>query len=178
MAKFPYDFADPDRWDVVVFRFPGNSGMNYIKRLVGRPHETVRIRHGDIYVRPDGDLAASSSGSQDDSDAFGIARKPPDKVQAMSQTVYDNDYVVDEMTNAGWPLRWRPWPQDNAAARGLEIAGRRRWYAIGDAATAVPGDSWIRYQHFIPFGDDWADITAGQSVRRSASAVDQRFLRL
>ena len=53
VAKFPYDFADPDRWDVIVFRYPGNSAINYIKRLVGRPHETVRIRHGDIYIRPD-----------------------------------------------------------------------------------------------------------------------------
>ena len=51
MAKFPYDFADPKRWDVVVFRFPGNGQMNYIKRLVGLPHETVRIDQGDIYVK-------------------------------------------------------------------------------------------------------------------------------
>ncbi len=98
VAKFPYDFADPKRWDVVVFRYPGNSWMNYIKRLVGRPNETVRIRHGDIYIRPQ-DPAASSS--QADGEGFDIARKPPEKVRGMAQTVYDNDFVVDKMTSAG-----------------------------------------------------------------------------
>ena len=33
----------------------------------------------------------------------------------MAQIVYDNDYVVDEMTEKGWPVRWQPWP---AAADG------------------------------------------------------------
>jgi signal peptidase I len=52
VAKFPYDFVDPERWDVVVFKFPNDAKTNYIKRLVGLPNESVRIRHGDIFTWP------------------------------------------------------------------------------------------------------------------------------
>ena len=82
VTKSPYDFAEPKRWDVVVFRFPGNAQMNYIKRLVGLPHETVRIEQGDVYLK-----------NADES--FDIVQKPAEKVWAMAQAVYDNDYVVE-----------------------------------------------------------------------------------
>jgi signal peptidase I len=100
VAKFPYDFADPDRWDVVVFKYPGDAKTNFIKRLVGLPNETVRILRGNLYVKPDG------AGDED----FKIARKPPEKVQAMLQEVYSSDYQAPDMEKAKWPARWQPWP--------------------------------------------------------------------
>ncbi len=50
VSKFAYELEDPQRWDVIVFKYPGNAKQNYIKRLVGLPKELVRIRHGDIFV--------------------------------------------------------------------------------------------------------------------------------
>ena len=35
--KLVYDFAEPRRWDVVVFKYPEDGKTNYIKRLVGLP---------------------------------------------------------------------------------------------------------------------------------------------
>ena len=52
VSKFTFDFNDPHRWDVTVFKYPGEAQTNYIKRLVGLPGETVRIRHGDLSFRP------------------------------------------------------------------------------------------------------------------------------
>jgi signal peptidase I len=64
VAKPFYDLVprDPDRHDIVVFRFPGDEGfpgrsgpyrkdtqMNYIKRLIGKPEETIGIHRGKIY---------------------------------------------------------------------------------------------------------------------------------
>ena len=48
VSKFAYQFREPRRWDVIVFKYPGNAKVNYIKRLVGLPGETLRIQHGDI----------------------------------------------------------------------------------------------------------------------------------
>src|SRR5687767_8027688 len=31
--KYGFDFSEPKRWDVIVFKFPGDGNMNYIKRL-------------------------------------------------------------------------------------------------------------------------------------------------
>ncbi|MDE0959485.1 MAG: signal peptidase I [Planctomycetota bacterium] len=52
--KFAYDWQDPNRWDVVVFKF--NRERNYIKRLIGLPGETIQVIDGDIWI--DGKLEA------------------------------------------------------------------------------------------------------------------------
>ena len=54
VGKFAYQIADPQRWDVAVFKYPGGAKMNFIKRIVGLPQETVRIQHGDLFIQPDG----------------------------------------------------------------------------------------------------------------------------
>ncbi len=41
--KFIYYFSAPERWDIVVFEYPPDPDKDYIKRLVGRPGDTVAI---------------------------------------------------------------------------------------------------------------------------------------
>lgn len=48
--KFVYLVSEPERWDVIVFKFPMNQSENYIKRLIGLPGEKVTIKNGDIYI--------------------------------------------------------------------------------------------------------------------------------
>lgn len=48
--KFLYAFREPKRYEVVVFKKPGEPNRNYIKRLVGLPGETLRIRNGDLFT--------------------------------------------------------------------------------------------------------------------------------
>src|SRR5207248_1329245 len=58
VAKFLYDdyhLGAPKRGQVFVFKFPenpqkSNTAMNYIKRCMGEPGETVAIFGGDVYV--------------------------------------------------------------------------------------------------------------------------------
>src|SRR6056297_84722 len=109
VSKYAYAIGDPERWDVIVFKFPGNPKQNYIKRLVGLPDETLTIKHGDVYASP-GDAA---EGKQ-------ILRKPPDKLMAMAHHVYDTDQQSDSLIKADYPSRIQPWrpgavspPQDS-----------------------------------------------------------------
>lgn len=44
------------RFDVVVFECPTQSGVDYVKRVVGLPGETVRLSAGELYVK--GELVA------------------------------------------------------------------------------------------------------------------------
>jgi len=74
VLKYLYQFVEPKRWDVIVFNYPGDPLVNYIKRLVALPGETVEIIDGDVYI--DGKISA----------------KPPKVQNELWMTVYDNDY--------------------------------------------------------------------------------------
>lgn len=53
--EFLYNFSAPERGDVVVFRYPNNPSIFYIKRIIGLPGETVLINHGVVtIIRSDG----------------------------------------------------------------------------------------------------------------------------
>jgi len=42
--------AEPKRGDVVVFRHPGDTSLDYIKRVVGMPGDSIQIRGGLLYI--------------------------------------------------------------------------------------------------------------------------------
>lgn len=141
VTKYSYEFADPSRWDVAVFKNPSQAKINYIKRVVGLPREEVMIYRGDVYVRTP------------EEEKFRIARKPHDKAVAMAQTVYDNDYILPLMHERGWPQRWVS--EESAAApvwkQSEDLKSFRLEAAQGD-------DAWLRYQHFVPMTADWATL--------------------
>jgi signal peptidase I len=155
--KYLYAFNDPKRWDVIVFKFPGDAKVNYIKRLVGLPGETLRIQHGDVFIKPAGA----------DAD-FKIERKPADKVLAMRQLVHDTKNDPAELDGAGWPLRWHieageyPW-QLTKTTVGKNVEQTYNVDAKGEAT------SWMRYEHLVPTYEVW------QQVQNSSSAPSTLF---
>jgi signal peptidase I len=153
--KYIYSFSDPKRWDVVVFKFPGDAKVNYIKRLVGLPGEKLRIYHGDVFL--------GKENATEDKD-FEIARKPPKKILAMRQLVHDTNYDPAELDAAGWPLRWHSSPESGAGAWKVEktTSGKdvRQRYSVEAAADA---DSWLRYENLVPTYEVWQDVIKAEA---------------
>jgi signal peptidase I len=172
VAKFVYDLLqhDPDRLDVVVFKYPGdhdfprkgpylnNVPMNYIKRLIGLPGETIAIHGGNVYVLPadksppwdefkraqnDPELFArlwqktpfmhvnsSEAEARWKQGQFRIIRKDPETLLAMMRLVFDNDHP-----GKGLPERW-------AGADGW-LAEGRGFHSDGKGDKTI----WLRYRH-------------------------------
>jgi signal peptidase I len=144
VMMFPYDLTflpgcgGPERWDVVVFRYPEEPEVSYIKRLVGLPGETIRIVHGDVYVKPTG------------SPGFTLARKPLRHQSAMMINVYDDRYRPRALADRDEWRRWRSdsgWTPSDSTASRYEVQGG-------------PKDQWseLRYHHLVPDPEQWDTI--------------------
>lgn len=48
--RLAYLFDGPERFDIVIFRYPVDETQNFIKRVIGLPGEEVEIRGGKIYI--------------------------------------------------------------------------------------------------------------------------------
>ena len=48
--RLSYLFSKPERFDIVVFKFPDDESKLYIKRIIGMPGDTVTIRNNEIYI--------------------------------------------------------------------------------------------------------------------------------
>jgi signal peptidase I len=158
--KFPYEFSEPKRFDVLVFKYPEEPKTNYIKRLIGLPGETIEIRQGDVYlITPDGPKM--------------LRKDDPLKQREIQILVYDNDRPEKALHQLGWPERWAPVRKD--AAPGA-VAGWSQdsdgWQADVDARSfEIDRDRsskdlrWVRYRHFVPNEEDWIQAKNGRPTR-------------
>lgn len=156
VAKYLYDLvAPPEREDVVVFKYPMKpqnnwTALNYIKRLVGLPGETIGIYYGNLYVCP-GDGTGENSPYPNEprpedpqelwlhaymyerkaedlfhQGKFQIVRKPPAQVLALRRIVFDNDRQPRDLNAAHFAPRWAPErEEDNSPALDFRAARQR-----------------------------------------------------
>jgi signal peptidase I len=155
--KFPYEFRDPERWDVVVFKFPEQAKTNYIKRLAGLPGEELKIKGGDVWVRP----------LSEENGVFRIPRKTPEKQRKLQLLVHDDNRPATKLIAAGWPESWEP---ADLVTTGWVADRKARAYRVDPK----PGESdhvhWMRYTHYLPSAAEWTRALAGQGPAQTPRA--------
>ncbi len=48
--RLAYKNHDPERGDIVIFKFPDDESQLFIKRIIGLPGETVEVKDGRVYI--------------------------------------------------------------------------------------------------------------------------------
>jgi len=111
VLKFLYDFEEPQRWDVIVFRNPNEPSQNYIKRLVALPGETVELVGGNVTI--DGR----------------VVRKTDHAQNALWMIVHDTRW---RPVRSDWTPRWVPDRGAKADGIGFRLdaaADKETWLA-------------------------------------------------
>ena len=52
--RLAYLFKNPERGDIIIFKFPDDESQIFIKRVIGLPGETIQIVEGELFI--DGEL--------------------------------------------------------------------------------------------------------------------------
>lgn len=48
--EISYRFSEPERGDIIVFKYPKDPSQYFIKRIIGLPNEKIEIADGRVYV--------------------------------------------------------------------------------------------------------------------------------
>ncbi len=101
VQKYLYSLFEPERWDIVVFKFPGDARENYIKRLAALPGEEVWLVDGDVFTR--------RPASEDAAEREWSIRRKPDRAQGdLWWTLYSSEYrpLSETIDDRPWRDRW------------------------------------------------------------------------
>lgn len=88
--RLAYVFSDPQRYDIVIFKYPDDESQLFIKRVIGLPGETVIITGGKVYV------VDEYTKTDDISDESLIA----DPMQLSGTTMLDDSFIKEPMNTS------------------------------------------------------------------------------
>ncbi|MBM3989448.1 MAG: signal peptidase I [Planctomycetes bacterium] len=126
--KLSFHLRDPERFEVVIFKYPLNRAQNFVKRLVGMPGEQFRIQYGDLWQRADS--------------------TQPWKVLRRPEGVMDEHWKAIDVGEPSRGVHWMADGNRSISAREFDAAGATQLTFAAHGGGSIL-DS---YQHGYPAG--------------------------
>lgn len=109
--QISYRFRDPKRGEVIVFKHPRGLSRRYIKRIIGLPGETIKIKNNKvmIYYNTEGAIL-------DELDYLPLNTQTPGETKV---TLVENEFFVlgDNRIASSDSRRWGPLSRKNIVGR-------------------------------------------------------------
>jgi signal peptidase I len=109
--EITYRLKEPQRGEVIVFKYPNVPSQRYIKRIIGLPGETLEIKNGQVFILENGKYQVLDESSYLHSSTFTQGN--------LKITLGDNEYFVmgDNRSASYDSRRWGPVPRQNIIGR-------------------------------------------------------------
>lgn len=128
--KNAFQFREPRRWEVAVFRNPGDPRQAYVKRIVGLPGETIELIDGDVY-------------------ADGMLQRKPLATQLGMRILVDDHKHRPADDDPDWQPRWLV-PD---SGEWTEHRDHFEFRPSESSSTASDDDTdWVQYRHWLRSG--------------------------
>ena len=108
--SFPFGLApikdklfekSPKRGDIIVFKLPGQENINYVKRLIGLPGETIKVENGKVLVKSKNSNSFKEISQKNDGIFIDTQH------QKQIQQLIEDNYKILNITDNG-PLDFTP----------------------------------------------------------------------
>jgi len=108
--EISYRFSEPQRGDVIVFKYPKNPSQRFIKRIIGLPGETIEIENGKVMIYRGGQEIML-----DESNYLSVLETPGD----IQISLQENEYFVlgDNRFLSSDSRRWGSLSRENIVGR-------------------------------------------------------------
>lgn len=112
-SRLAYVKEDPQRYDVIIFKYPDDEKQIYVKRVIGLPGETVQVINGVVYV-------TKTNGETIQLDNSFVTNCTPEGNFGPFEVPADSYFMMGDNRNSSWDSRF--W--DNKFVNKEEILGK------------------------------------------------------
>ena len=114
--KISEKFKDPERFDIVIFKYPDDPSQLFVKRVIGLPGETVNIVDGKVYINDSEEPLDDSFCPETPEGSFGPYTVPEgcyfmlgdNRNLSMDSRYWQNPFVEEDAIEAEVAVRY--WP--------------------------------------------------------------------
>jgi signal peptidase I len=162
---FPY--REPERNDVIVFKYPNDPGMAYVKRLIGMPGDTVEMIGRTVFIN--GEKLDENYNIKDDEDGNIIDTVVNDP---------EKKYALQYFNPNGERAHWGPYqvPEEHYFAMGDNrdnSQDSRYWQFI--PRDYMLGQPLVIYWSFETDRDEYMRTSPGERLKQLIDVVFNFF---